>query len=629
MKKISSLLLFFLSIVAYAQTPCNTPLNLDPTNITENSVQINWSPNGGVNPANGFDIYINTNNATPTPATIPTITGAAGPSRTVNSLSPATTYYAWVRSHCSSEASNWSISKTFTTLCSQTLPYVQDFESTSLISIPVCTTQQYITSPWSVSTIAAGLGFSQGKVLRYNFNNASSVNGWWFTYKFNLQAGVTYIIKFKKGNEDVRDAATHRLRVAYGTAANAASMTNIKDFTTNQTVNAKTEIIYFTPPADGEYYFGFNVYTPTGITGKGAFFLDDLSISASNNCLIPNDISAGAITQNSATISWTAPSNVPSEGYDVYYSESDAEPTAATIPNYQGISGLSQSLSSLVAGKKYYVWLRSRCSSSEFSNWSGIGFYAGCPAGFSVPFTENFEESTAGDLPNCSLSTGNNWTVYNNYTYSYTGNNSINWPTKALHFNFVTDVSDWFFTSGINLEAGKEYKITYQYGKGTPFAYDNLRVAYGTTQNPSSMINTLGTYVPVLVGKFSALHTFTVPVNGIYYFGFNSYVTAAAGFSRGLAIDNIKIEESGNVLAVENTNVDSDVALFPNPFKDILNISDVKNLSSVTVNDLSGRQVKTFNPQKELDLSDLNAGIYMVSLKYKNGSVKVIKAVKK
>lgn len=604
--------------------PCYTAMNLDPTNVTANSAQVNWFANGIV-PANGIDIYYSTANTAPTSTTIPTINGAVGSSKIISSLLAGTKYYVWVRSNCATEISEWSLPKTFTTLCSQTLPYNQDFETTALSSIPNCSTQQ--NGNWTTIAIASGLGFSQGKVLSCNFNNISVVDYWWFTYKFNLQAGITYVVKFKKGNESIRYAGTQRLKVAYGNAANAASMTNvIKDFTNSQTTNAETEIIYFTPTADGEYYFGFNAYTPTGVTGKGFFLLDDISIDISNNCLIPNNISVSSVTQNSAIVSWNASTSVPAQGYDIYYSTNDTEPTASTVPSYQGISGLTQNLSSLTAGKRYYVWVRSRCSSSQLSDWNGTSFYAACPPAFNVSYLEDFEGSIAGSLPNCTSSTGNSWTVYNNYSYPSTGGNIVKWPTKALHFNEVDNSSEWFFTSGINMEVGKQYKITYQYGRGSSFANDKLKVAYGTSPVPSSMINMLANYAGVPVGVLDDAHTFTVPSNGVYYFGFNAYV--ASGFTRALAIDNIIIIEDG-VLAVEDVNKKSDTSIYPNPFNDKLNISNIKNVKSITINDISGKLVKTFPAEKELNVQNLNIGVYIVSLKYKDGSIKTFKIVKK
>ena len=71
------------------------------------------------------------------------------------------------------------------------------------------------------------------------------------------------------------------------------------------------------------------------------------------------------------------------------------------------------------------------------------------------------------------------------------------------------------------------------------------------------------------------------------------------------------------------------VSVYPNPFTDVLNISDVKGVKSISVNDISGREVKTLAPAAELNLSNLKAGLYIVNLKMEDGSVKSFKAIKK
>ena len=86
-----------------------------------------------------------------------------------------------------------------------------------------------------------------------------------------------------------------------------------------------------------------------------------------------------------------------------------------------------------------------------------------------------------------------------------------------------------------------------------------------------------------------------------------------------------------SVLATSETAVvKNNLKVYPNPFSDILNISDVKNVKSVSVIDLSGRVVKTIdNPSSALQLGDLKQGMYLISLKMKDGSVQTLKTIKK
>lgn len=96
-----------------------------------------------------------------------------------------------------------------------------------------------------------------------------------------------------------------------------------------------------------------------------------------------------------------------------------------------------------------------------------------------------------------------------------------------------------------------------------------------------------------------------------------------------LGIDDVSVTNAAT-LAVSDTSKDkSTVSVFPNPFTDVLKISDVKGVKSITVNDMSGRAVKSLEPAAEINLSNLKEGLYIVNLKMEDGSVKTFKAIKK
>lgn len=605
-------------VVIIQNIPCDPPTTVDISNITASTAKVDWFVYN--NPvANGYELYYNTTNTQPNSATIPTITGLSGTSTVINSLLSNKTYYLWMRSNCNLGISGWSFPKTFTTLCGEyPLPYNENFETTNLSSIPVCSKQE--GTDMFVYPIYAGLGFSQGRTLGINVSSNTSM--WWFTPLFNLQAGITYALKFKRGNSTIENNIV-RLKVAYGTSASSTAMTNVlKDFTQLYS-NSASETIYFTPSVSGLYNFGFNAYTSSGTVGGGRLYIDDINLDIAANCKIIENLSVNSITETTATVNWDASVSNPATGYDLYYSTNEMAPINSTTPTYIGISGLSKDLSSLLAGKKYYVWIRSRCSATEFSDWRAISFSTACPVSFTVPYTENFENSFAGDIPACTLVenlVGRNWRVY-----SYFPSNTY-WPTKALYLIFGNLATNtWFYTHGIYLETGRQYKITYEYGRAIN-AGDKLKVAFGSSPNWNSMTNQLADYQTIpSVDQNSAQHIFTVPATGIYYFGFNGY---SLGTSNFIAIDNINIVQN-SVLAVENTGQKDDAVIYPNPFKDVLNISNSKDVKSIIINDLSGKLIKTLAPAKELYLEDLSKGIYMVSLQYKDGSLKTFKVMKK
>jgi len=72
------------------------------------------------------------------------------------------------------------------------------------------------------------------------------------------------------------------------------------------------------------------------------------------------------------------------------------------------------------------------------------------------------------------------------------------------------------------------------------------------------------------------------------------------------------------------------IQVSPNPFTNLVTISDISNVRSISITDISGKQIRTIkNPSSPLHLGDLNTGIYFISLKMKDGSIKTIKTIKK
>lgn len=105
----------------------------------------------------------------------------------------------------------------------------------------------------------------------------------------------------------------------------------------------------------------------------------------------------------------------------------------------------------------------------------------------------------------------------------------------------------------------------------------------------------------------------------------NACVTTGSTFGQ---VEDYTIQV--NTATQGTSNVDKNkVSVYPNPFSDVLNISDVKGMRSVSISDVSGRQIKTMKASAALNLSDLKTGLYIVTLHMEDGSVKSIKAIKK
>lgn len=102
--------------------------------------------------------------------------------------------------------------------------------------------------------------------------------------------------------------------------------------------------------------------------------------------------------------------------------------------------------------------------------------------------------------------------------------------------------------------------------------------------------------------------------------------TGCAGMING-QVEDYTIDYKSSLAVSDVTK--AGISVYPNPFTDVLKISDVKGVKSVSVNDISGRQVATLAVSAELNLSNLKAGLYIVNLQMADGSVKSFKAIKK
>lgn len=73
-----------------------------------------------------------------------------------------------------------------------------------------------------------------------------------------------------------------------------------------------------------------------------------------------------------------------------------------------------------------------------------------------------------------------------------------------------------------------------------------------------------------------------------------------------------------------------DPKIYPNPFHDVLHISDIKNINSVTLHDATGRVIRTVGkPENQLPVGDLKTGVYFLTLYYKDGSTKSSQIIRK
>lgn len=227
----------------------------------------------------------------------------------------------------------------------------------------------------------------------------------------NVSAGSTYSITLK-GNTDGASYTT-KLRVFIDWNQNndftdAGESYDIGDITGSTGTDAIQLVGSIAVPVSAlagntrmRVVKRYSTYATSCQTGFGYGQAEDYTLSVTiPACVPPSDLVSSNVTSASATILWTAPSVAPSEGYDYYYTTSSTAPISSTVPSGSVAAGItSVSLSSLTPASVYYIYVRAKCSTTSFSDWSSASLTTLCVAVTS--FSENFDTTAVSAFPTC------------------------------------------------------------------------------------------------------------------------------------------------------------------------------------------------------------------------------------
>ena len=287
----------------------------------------------------------------------------------VTGLLPQTTYYCRIRAIGPGVCVMNSNTITTTTTCGfYTIPYFQNLDSFGVGVLPTCFTR----------IDGNGDGF-QWQTQSINFSSASrsmhmaksttqAMNDWFFMPGLNLTAGVSYrlIFRYNTGNTTT---FSENLKVQLGQNPNVASMTETLIDLPNINDNVfQVVTIDFIPASSAVYYIGFQGYS---VANQTYIVIDDMSVTLSPNCFEPKEVSIDTVSNTTATVTWTASSPAPNNGYEYYLSQSNTPPTAATIPTGAVGAGITTlNLSGLTPSTYYYIWIRGNCNAIDKSIWT-------------------------------------------------------------------------------------------------------------------------------------------------------------------------------------------------------------------------------------------------------------------
>lgn len=592
--------IFAFSVDAYFF--CVAPVLQTPNNFTANSADVSWS---SVSNGATYDVYHSTSNVTPASSVTPTYPAVAGLSTTIGGLNPNTTYYYWVRTNCSSGGttqSYWSFVGTFKTLCGPMTDMSENFDSYATGSIvPDCWVRNAGSGSMSISSASP----LSGTRNIYQYVTSSGTPSTVVLPEFsNINAGTHWL----RLNARV-SSGTGTLKVGYVTNATDPStfvlLQTLNITNTNYTNSEHDIIVPTTVPA--------NARLAVQNTADGrSYYWDDVRWEVLPTCFKPMSPALTVATLSGATIEWTAPNPAPANGYEVYYSTSNVAPTASTVldaSNSVTSTTTSVIINGLPSDVNYFAWVRSSCSASDKSEWSNVVSFR---TGY-CSVSSNSQGSWVAAFSSTGASTNMAYTSTSGGTGGYRnltdGNNKIS--------NIAGSVTPISLTAG-----GPTCGIAVWIDWNNNLIFESSEKMFVT----SSYVTTTSGSITVPAGTAAGNYRMRVLVH------YNNSVPSnpcEAAITRGEYIDFL-FEVTSGLSTSEISQYKNNIQAYPNPFADVLNISDVKNVKSISVMDLSGKLVKSIEkPTVNLHLGDLSSGAYLVVLNMNDGSKKTIKAMRK
>lgn len=532
--------------IADVITDCSVPQDLAVDDVTETTLDLSWTAGDSetdftVKYAVGdFDPY--------TEGESKSVTGST--STTLTELEPGKTYTIYIKADCDQSESPYNLPVTGTLDCgTNSVPYTINFEFIDPPNLPNCTSKENngAGNAWETEN-QTDYGFN-GNVLSYSFSSGNAADAWFFTNAINLEADTDYRISYKYGHNS--SSTTEKLRVANGDAPTASAMNDtLAEYPNIDFKGNEDDYVIFTPDSDGEYNFGFQVYSESN---QYYLYVDNITVEVAPTCfeVEQDSISVDDLTSSSADISWSEGMSGEDE-WNVIYGEAGFDPDEAGTT--ENLTDSSFTIAGLDPNTEYDFYIQAVCSDSDSSPVSDVESFTTLCETTNVPFTQDFESVTPPEIPNCAQvennGGGNAWETENETDYGFDSN------VLSYSYSYSGAADTWFFTQGIELTAGTDYRISYKYGHNSTISVEKMRIAVGQTPTATAMNDTLNEYPSIdFVGNETDDAIFTPDSDGAYYFGFQAYSESGQYY---LYVDDIEVIEAPSCLEVEQDSISVD-----------------------------------------------------------------------
>lgn len=574
---------------------CGDVTAIQSSEVSNASAKITWT---GTTETNWEVAYGATSVTDPSTLTAVAVSDEA--STVLVELEASTTYKVWVRSNCGTAGFGaWIGPIQFTTSCDAVTSFTQGFDASS--SLPNCWTQ------------VGGIFVQSG--------GAASAPNSLYVSAFNVLA-----------TPPVSNAAagTHRLKFKAKSTYTLGGVIEVGYLTSYNDATTFVSLQSFTPTSTAtydEFFANLGTVPTTGYlalkhsgSSWNAVSIDDVVWEPLPSCEAVSNLTVDMVTNTTATVSWTA---VTSTAWEIAYTDSDITPITDLTPTQ--VEEAQFAFETLDANTTYRFWVRAVCGNDEFGSWIGPKeFTTTCDPIADLPWEEDFESVSFPNLPTCWTEGNGNWELTDSadsFSKPYSG---------AQYIRVYNGVQNgYMWTPGFTLEANQAYDFSafvqgdsYD-GWSVAMVYNNQPTAQGATQ--------LGELYEVAAGtgvqEYQEMErTFVPTVSGTYFFAVKVNENST-GSPYYLAFDYFTLEAGDLSNPTFGANA---FTAYPNPVKDVLNLSYTENIKDVMVFNLLGQQVmsKAINAHKgQVDLSNLSAGNYLVKITADN-QVKTMKIVK-
>ncbi|MCD4728747.1 MAG: hypothetical protein K8R46_13870, partial [Pirellulales bacterium] len=264
-----------------------------------------------------------------------------------------------------------------------------------------------------------------------------------------------------------------------------------------------------------------------GIRGNGSsgdMSIDDVSLEEIPTCPAPSGLTTTNITLTTADLDWTE--NGPATTWEVEWGQTGFTQGSGTT--ITGITSHPYTLNPPLTPATTYDWyVKSVCGMGDTSIYEGPETFTTLCNPFTAPFSENFDEVTPPDLPNC-------WYKIVEFVYAYieTSTTSANSPP-----NSIVMFSSYSPSSAVILTTPQLSDLTSQSNQIRFYAKsDQLsNLIIGTMSDPMDV----ATFTAYQTINLTATYSEYVIMFGSTYTGTDEYIAFKHGASSNMNYINI------------------------------------------------------------------------------------------